>query len=231
MLNLKNLKRDVLPDIAAVEISDKNVVSGKSIGDLPTSYRVPSMKPHEKLVIGTYVHPDIVPGFHYNVRLNNSAEFLFGGRSLLLESIGQGYGKRFTFESDDILNNNNFFWSDSNFDDGFAFAINVLNVGEIYDAFKLNSKVGTIKVLEVSPNQEIISSKNNSVTLEHEKKVLVNFQCSMLVDGKESFHKEVFGYVLMTKNAFQQKAVLKDFQAFFMTKQEAYVLKQTHQSY
>lgn len=62
---------------------------------------------------GTYVDPRIIPGFYYRVRPAGSRRHLFDGRSLLLQSIGMGYGKRITFKPDSLNNPDNYFWSDS----------------------------------------------------------------------------------------------------------------------
>ena len=77
---------------------------------------------------GTYVDPRIVPGFFYRVRPAYGRKNLFGGQALLLKSIGLGYGKRIVFESSQLNDNINYFWSDS-FSDGFGFSIQVVFAG------------------------------------------------------------------------------------------------------
>lgn len=64
-------------------------------------------------ILGTYVDPRIIPGFHYRVRPAGSRRHLFEGRSMLLQSIGMGYGKRITFKPDTLNAPENYFWSDS----------------------------------------------------------------------------------------------------------------------
>ena len=100
--------KSVLEHLNTVNITETSVVSGTSIGDIPSSYTIPTVARHERPVVGTFVHQDVVPGFRYRVRCNGTDDFHFDGKPLLLESIGQGYGKRLTFESEDILRNNNF---------------------------------------------------------------------------------------------------------------------------
>lgn len=63
--------------------------------------------------------PRILPGFYYRVRPNHRKQNLFQGQSLKLTSIGIGYAKRLTFESESKLNSNNYLWSD-NHPDGLA---------------------------------------------------------------------------------------------------------------
>lgn len=62
---------------------------------------------------GTYIDPRIIPGFHYRVRPAGSRRYLFEGRSMLLQSVGMGYGKRITFKPDTLNAPENYFWSDS----------------------------------------------------------------------------------------------------------------------
>jgi len=88
-------------------------MKGKTLKDIPTTYTTSGFKPHELLVIGTYVDKNVLPGFQYKVRKNMSEDYLFNGRALTLESVGMGYGKRLTFEGKNLNENMNFFWSDS----------------------------------------------------------------------------------------------------------------------
>lgn len=64
-------------------------------------------------ILGTFVDPRIIPGFYYRVRPAGSRRHLFEGRSLLLQSVGMGYGKRITFKPDTLNAPENYFWSDS----------------------------------------------------------------------------------------------------------------------
>lgn len=88
-------------------------------------------------ITGTYIDPYIVPGFEYRVRLainpgqDNSSQYLFGGKTLRLASIGAGYGKRITFEPDQGTLNDpkNFFWSDTH-PDGAGFEPRAVHVGQ-----------------------------------------------------------------------------------------------------
>ncbi|XP_046841130.1 uncharacterized protein LOC124435195 [Xenia sp. Carnegie-2017] len=114
-----------------------------------------NLQKYELPVIGTLVHDYIVPGFKYRVRLMNTNEQLFGGKAKKLESIGKGYGRRLTFESEDILENNNFFWSDSH-EAGFAFLPEILSVGDIFQALDSHGdEVGSIFLTQVSEPQKI----------------------------------------------------------------------------
>lgn len=47
------------------------------------------------------------------MRPATSRRHLFEGRSLLLQSVGMGYGKRITFKPDTLNAPENYFWSDS----------------------------------------------------------------------------------------------------------------------
>lgn len=122
----------------------------------PTQYLIDSLEEHELPVVGTFIHNYILPGFRYRVRLTGTAEYLFDGKALQLESVGQGYGKRLTFESKDILENDNYFWSDSN-DTGFAFSIQVLfPAGEEYEVHDSHDRcIGSFSLQTVSEKQKV----------------------------------------------------------------------------
>ncbi|XP_063536452.1 uncharacterized protein LOC134746117 isoform X2 [Cydia strobilella] len=97
-----------------IESSSRRVtVNGGDINDIPCQYCVVGLEKYELPVIGTYVDPRIVPGFHYRVRPAGCRRHLFEGRSLLLQSVGMGYGKRITFKPDTLNAPENYFWSDS----------------------------------------------------------------------------------------------------------------------
>ncbi|XP_059052149.1 uncharacterized protein LOC131846772 [Achroia grisella] len=99
---------------SGIESSSRRItVNGGDIKDIPCQYCVVGLEKYELPVIGTYVDPRIIPGFHYRVRPAGSRRHLFEGRSLLLQSVGMGYGKRITFKSDSLNSPDNYFWSDS----------------------------------------------------------------------------------------------------------------------
>ncbi|KAL1513234.1 hypothetical protein ABEB36_002669 [Hypothenemus hampei] len=88
-------------------------VRGADIKDVPTKYTMTGLEPYELPVVGTYVDPRIIPGFSYKIRPNNKKYKLFGDRALRLISIGMGYAKRLTFESDSLNDPDNYLWSDN----------------------------------------------------------------------------------------------------------------------
>ena len=142
--------------------------------NIPVQYSFKELKNYELPVIGTYVHSHILPGFRYRVRLSDTNDYLFGGKALKLESIGQGYGKRITFESKDILENNNFFWSDSH-EAGFAFSPEILSGGDVFEVTdNLGNGVGTFSVDWVNPQQQI-----TRVTLEKHNVVNIHAKVNL----------------------------------------------------
>lgn len=159
-----------------------NYLWGSEIGDIPTEYSIPDdLEAHELPVIGTYVDPYIIPGFSYRVRCcgGNQKNYLFDGKALRLDRLGAGYGKRLTFEDRDILDCDNFFWSDSNPEGGFAFSVNVLNEGQRLKVFdSLNQEVGKVIVLEVNSRSQVLSSRidESGANLE----VRVSFRCNIV---------------------------------------------------
>ncbi|XP_026734448.1 uncharacterized protein LOC113498583 isoform X1 [Trichoplusia ni] len=112
-IGIKQLKKgyELKPGI---ESSSRRVtVNGSDMKDIPCQYSIVGLERYELPVIGTYVDPRIIPGFHYRVRPAGSRRHLFEGRSLLLQSVGMGYGKRITFKPDTLNAPENYFWSDS----------------------------------------------------------------------------------------------------------------------
>lgn len=118
------------------------IVRGEDVSDVPTSYVVNGIKPHELPVIGTYVDKRVVPGFRYVVRVNRTTRFLFGGRPLRLDSVGRGYGKRITFEAPPggLNENDNYFYSDT-IAQGYGFAPIAVQVG---DRFRVEDSQGEV---------------------------------------------------------------------------------------
>lgn len=97
-----------------IESSSRRItVNGGDIKDIPCQYCIVGLEKYELPVIGTYIDPRIIPGFNYRVRPAGCRRYLFEGRSLLLQSIGMGYGKRLTFKPDTLNAPENYFWSDS----------------------------------------------------------------------------------------------------------------------
>jgi len=145
----ENIVEDAIPEVRTIR------VRGTDIGDFPTEYIIPALKPHEIPVVGTYVDKKIVPGFAYRVRRNGTSEYLFDGVALVLKSIGRGYGKRLTFHNEDI-ENDNFFWSDSNPENGFAFSIQVVFEGDKFNVVDRQGRVvGETLLTAVGSEQEI----------------------------------------------------------------------------
>jgi len=138
---------------------------------------------HERLVIGTFVDPRILPGFMYRVRPLNSTRTMFKGQPLLLQSIGMGYGKRITFASDRRNENDNYFWSDS-YPDGYGFSIHVINTGEKFTICDANHlAIGTCEVIEVEEGQVEIEDEetvgdDGRVTKHVQVELLCNVECT-----------------------------------------------------
>jgi len=159
-----------------------------------------------------YIDKNIVPGFRYRVREIETQKKLFDGEAKYLESIGQGYGKRLTFETDDILENDNFFWTDSN-EHGYAFSIEAISVGDIFVAKLGNRELGFVKITSVQENQKIDSSEveDRSVV----KKVKVDFQCKMAEKWNEStfggkFSLNLQGVATLVKGRQEQRSKIQD---------------------
>lgn len=145
----ENIVEEAIPEARTLRIR------GGDIGDFPTEYTIPALRPHEIPVVGTYVDNKIIPGFAFRVRRNGTNEYLFDGVALVLKSIGKGYGKRLTFHSA-AIENDNFFWSDSNPDEGFAFSIQVIFEGDKFNVLDRHGrKVAETQLTDVGNEQDI----------------------------------------------------------------------------
>lgn len=145
----ENIVEEAIPEVRTLRIR------GADIGDFPTEYVIPALLPHEIPVVGTYVDPKIVPGFAYRVRPNGTDDYLFDGAALVLKSIGKGYGKRLTFHSE-ATENDNYFWSDSNNEEGFSFSIQVIFEGDKFNVLdRQGRRVAETTLTAVGSEQEI----------------------------------------------------------------------------
>ncbi|KAL1138191.1 hypothetical protein AAG570_009883, partial [Ranatra chinensis] len=195
------------------------VVRGDSISDVPTIYSISGLDTHELPVIGTYIDPRILPGFHYRVRpAGHKRRHLFRGNALRLVSIGLGYGKRITFAPDPgCLNSpDNYFWSDSH-PDGLGFEPSAVRTGMKFAIFTGEQKLGEAHVFradapQVEQKQElVIVSGPDCLTIV--KHIHVDVTCHVTMDttgagGKflEPHDMRVSGTAIVAKNKFQTEA-------------------------
>jgi hypothetical protein len=180
----KQLKRQPSPQSESdgsdsEEIQEDHVVKGSDIGDAPTQYVAKGLLQHEMPVIGTYVDKRIVTGWQYHVRSLEGGQKYFGGRALALQSIGMGYGKRLTFESERYNKNNNYFWSDSQ-TGGYAFSLDVVESGCTFLVYDEDDRqIGTAYIEVVNPAQMELSSTVDKDTGRISKNVAVTFHCAV----------------------------------------------------
>lgn len=143
-------------------------VNGSEIGDLPTEYVINDLQAHELPVIGTYVSKKITTGFKYRVRVLGTNRYLFNGEAKTLLSIGMGYGKRLTFESENKNCNNNYFYSDS-FPSGFGFTMVAVSPKETFTLYSEDDReVGQVEVESVDNEQNVIQNevmKNGTIKM------------------------------------------------------------------
>lgn len=175
-----------------------STVFGADINDIPTSYNVPELDVHELPVVGTFVHGKILPGFSYRVRLNGTNQYLFDGNALVLEAVGQGFGKRLTFECNDLLNNKNFFWSDNNPPNGYALSMKLPIAGEYAVKNKEDRFIGRLTIKEVHDHQIVQAMRclQDGIQIEAQVKMLCHFTSCPNMDTSE---KIVGGIAIATK--------------------------------
>jgi len=159
-------------------------VDGAPLGDVPVSYTISGLESYEMPVIGTYVDPRIVPGFCYKIRPAHGKRALFQGRALRLLSIGAGYGKRITLESNQRNVNDNYFWSDS-YSDGLGFSIQVVFAGMQFAIVDPNGgHIGRAQVLKAdAPQVEESHEVYRDGTIR--KRVRVDLTCLVTFDPDE----------------------------------------------
>lgn len=193
--------------VAGVDSSSRvTMLSGDKIGDVPTKYYVTGLLPHEQPVAGTFVDPRILTGFSYRVRPADAKKHLFGGAALVLQGIGRGYGKRLTFASTSLNNNENYFWSDSH-PEGYGFSIQAVVPG---DSFKIMSssgeEVGRAQVFRADLPQVEESSTVSSeghVT----KRVRVTVTCDVTFHGEDDRTLAVTGTAVVVRRGRVARAL------------------------
>eukprot|EP00795_Rhopilema_esculentum_P017639 gene17639-9283_t len=171
-----------------------------------------ALEKHELLVCESFIHDDIAPGFRYMVKENGTNKLLLGGQAKYLERIGQGYGRRLTFETEDVLENDNFFWTDSN-RGGYIFTIEAISVGDRFAAKIGKTEIGVATVTRVGLNQEIIDSV--IIDKELRKRVKVEFECLMTNENcNDKLDKQISlklqGIVTLVKRKNNAKCRLED---------------------
>ncbi|XP_069995621.1 uncharacterized protein [Penaeus vannamei] len=193
--------------VAGVDSSSRvTMLSGDKIGDVPTKYYVTGLLPHEQPVAGTFVDPRILTGFSYRVRPADAKKHLFGGAALVLQGIGRGYGKRLTFASTSLNNNENYFWSDSH-PEGYGFSIQAVVPG---DSFRIMSssgeEVGRAQVFRADLPQVEESSTVSSeghVT----KRVRVTVTCDVTFHGEDDRTLAVTGTAVVVRRGRVARAL------------------------
>lgn len=133
-----------------------SILNAAEIGDLPAQYKICSVETYQYPVNGVYIDKRIIPGFKYRVRpLPSLAEptkkhqCLFDNKALTLQSIGRGFARRFTFESEGNLSNDNYFYSD-NRPEGYAFELEVVSENDKFTIFDMNDELqGTVEILKI----------------------------------------------------------------------------------
>lgn len=174
------------------------VISGDRIGEIPTKYYVRGLLPFEIPVVGTYVDPRILTGFRYRVRPTDSKKHLFGGNALILQAIGRGYGKRLTFASSDLNNNENYFWSDSN-PDGYGFSIQAVSPGDDFRIVNSSGdELGHARVFRTDTPQV---EEDSSVSPEGcvTKRVRVTVTCDVAFHGEDDHTVIVTGTAVLVR--------------------------------
>jgi len=189
-------------------VSDKirpTHINGALIGDVPVRMTINGLEAYEFPVIGTYVDPRILPGFFYRARPVHSRKSLFGGRALLLKTVGRGYGKRITFDSDRLNSNANYFWSDS-FYDGLGFSIQVVFDGMDFVIEDQNGAIiGRARIIEADVPQV---EEHQSIKGDHiSKRVRVDIICNITFDHEEVVRTlRVNGLAIVEKSRWQPQA-------------------------
>ncbi|KAK9709642.1 hypothetical protein QE152_g26504 [Popillia japonica] len=185
--------------------------------NIPTKYTITGLSSYEMPVIGTYIDPRILPGFHYKIRISNRKKYLFNGQALRLQSIGAGYGKKLTFESNTHLNAENYLWSD-NHQDGLACEVRVIMNKMKFSIVSDNQILGEATVFRTDLPQ--IEERMERVEFASDrfgyiKYVHVDVMCHIKIDINDSgeFHNEnlvrVYGLAVARKDPGRRNAYVE----------------------
>ncbi|XP_077298327.1 uncharacterized protein LOC143919727 isoform X2 [Arctopsyche grandis] len=198
--------------------SRRTTIIGEEVGDVPTKYTIVGLEPFELPIIGTYVDSRIISGFHYRVRLVGQKRRLFQGRSLLLTSVGMGYGKRLTFEPDCLNCPENYFWSDSH-PDGVGLEPRAIHTGMKFEVMANGEHLGEASVfradLPQSEERTCVTKLTGRSRFIVDKHIQVDVTCHMklattgggLVDSEVHLMR-VSGVALLRKRPEDSKARL-----------------------
>ncbi|GJQ77032.1 hypothetical protein Trydic_g15226 [Trypoxylus dichotomus] len=185
--------QDIIESKPVKEIAKPGVILDASeLNDFPANYAIQPIESHQFPVIGVYIDKRVIPGFKYRIRplpgvndTNKNKKCLFGGRALVLKSIGRGYARRFTFESDkDCLTNENYFWSD-NSPEGYAFELEAISEGDKFTIFDVANREaqGTVEIMKVEKSSQ--QENPHRLSFHHSQQLL----CAAVT--KEGIEKKV----------------------------------------
>lgn len=157
----------------------------------------------------------IAPGFRYHVRYLGTNRYLFEGEARCLESIGMGYGRRFTFKGERLNFNDCCFWSDS-IPSGYAFSINAVREGDTYKILDADSsEIGsaTIQSVDFAQTEKNTLVEGGNVV----KNVAVRFSCLLklhthnhsLINVNTQDYEVVEGVAQLVKEKGSKEAVVK----------------------
>ena len=177
--------------------------------------RKDSLKEENELpVYGMYIHEDIVPGMRYRVRQNGTNKWFFDGNAKYLEHIGQGYGKRLTFQSENVLENENFFWSDSNPLFGYSFFIQVLFAGDTFMVKENETDVGMAYVSQADEEQDILFTESRDKEIQKDVRVRFEYFLRKEDDVENEVSRKAEGIVSLVKRMDQKRFEVRSVKVF-----------------
>ncbi|KAJ3663857.1 hypothetical protein Zmor_008078 [Zophobas morio] len=203
----------LLPGIQKVH--RRVTVKGTDINDVPTQYSMHGLEHYELPVVGTYVDPRVIPGFHYKVRPNDRKDHLFGGRALKLISIGMGYAKRLTFQPDSLVHPDNYLWSD-NHPDGLGLEIKAVHQNMKFVIKSGDQTLGEASVFradkpQIEEKMEKVMTASGKYAIE--KYVHIDLMCHVNIeipggccDGSDERLMRVYGLAVIRKEPNRNEA-------------------------
>lgn len=179
-------------------------------------YTITGIEPYELPVKGTFIHPDIITGFYYRVRVAGTKNRFFNGNSLLLSNIGMGYAKRLTFTPDNLLKPKNYFWTDS-YVNGFGFELQVVRVGMKFILRNDTKLLGLASVFRSDfPQMQHLQEtyKNSDGHKIIQKQVHIDVLCHVTFYEQKNYLSEehlmrVYGLAIVEKHSNKCKAKIK----------------------
>lgn len=175
-------------------------LNASNLEDFPAEYIINPLEDHQFPVMGVYIDKRVIPGFKYLVKPIKTTKYLFQGVPLSLLSIGRGYARRLTFETNKQHRNQpTYFYSDNHLE-GYAFELQVIADGDKFTIYDANGEPhGELEIIKADREQvEINLAQENDQIV---RKVRVKFSANVeFYDSGMTHHTVLDGTAVCVKH-------------------------------